>query len=71
MARLRDRAAHVSGHLHLRNAGSDRISRWAGAGKAVRSFNTRLEDTDPRELYAWAPRLIEAIKALPQVQDLN
>ena len=68
LARLRERAAHVSG-ITLRMQARQDVQ---VGGRASRTqFQYTLEDTDPRELYAWAPRLLDALKALPQVQDLN
>jgi hydrophobe/amphiphile efflux-1 (HAE1) family protein len=68
LARLRERARRVSG-ITLRMQARQDIQ---VGGRASRTqFQYTLEDTDPRELYAWAPRLLEALKSLPQVQDLN
>jgi multidrug efflux pump len=68
LARLRERAAQVSGITLRMQARQD----LQVGGRASRTqFQYTLEDTDPRELYAWAPRLLEALKVLPQVQDMN
>jgi multidrug efflux pump len=68
LARLRERAAQLSGITLRMQARQD----LQVGGRASRTqFQYTLEDTDPRELYAWAPRLLDALKALPQVQDLN
>ncbi|HEY4037858.1 MAG TPA: efflux RND transporter permease subunit [Burkholderiaceae bacterium] len=68
LARLRERAAQVSGITLRMQARQD----LQVGGRASRTqFQYTLEDTDPRELYAWAPRLLDALRALPQVQDLN
>ncbi|HKT97958.1 MAG TPA: efflux RND transporter permease subunit [Paraburkholderia sp.] len=34
-------------------------------------FQYTLEDADLRELYAWTPRLIDKLKSLPSVEDVN
>jgi multidrug efflux pump len=68
LARLRERATQVPGITLRMQARQD----LQVGGRASRTqFQYTLEDTDPRELYAWAPRLLDALKALPQVQDLN
>jgi multidrug efflux pump len=68
LARLRERAVQVPGITLRMQARQD----LQVGGRASRTqFQYTLEDTDPRELYAWAPRLLEALRALPQVQDLN
>jgi multidrug efflux pump len=68
LARLRERTAQVAGITLRMQARQD----LQVGGRASRTqFQYTLEDTDPRELYAWAPRLLDALKALPQVQDLN
>jgi hydrophobe/amphiphile efflux-1 (HAE1) family protein len=68
LARLRDRAGQVPGITLRMQARQD----LQVGGRASRTqFQYTLEDTDPRELYAWAPRLLEALKSLPQVQDMN
>jgi len=68
LARLRERAAQVPGISLRMQARQDLIV----GGRASRTqFQYTLQDTDPRELYAWAPRLIDALRSLGQVQDLN
>jgi hydrophobe/amphiphile efflux-1 (HAE1) family protein len=68
LARLRERAAQVPGITLRMQARQD----LTVGGRASRTqFQYTLEDTDPRELYAWAPRLLEALKSLPQVLDMN
>jgi multidrug efflux pump subunit AcrB len=68
LARIRERAAQVPGISLRMQARQDLIV----GGRASRTqFQYTLQDTDPRELYAWAPRLLEALKSLSQVQDLN
>ena len=68
LARIRERAAQVPGISLRMQARQDLIV----GGRASRTqFQYTLQDTDPRELYAWAPRLLEALKSLNQVQDLN
>jgi multidrug efflux pump len=68
LARLRESAAPVPGITLRMQARQD----LQVGGRASRTqFQYTLEDTDPRELYAWAPRLLEALRTLPQVQDLN
>src|SRR3989440_9220424 len=40
----------------------DRVSRT--------QFQYSVEDADPRELFAWAPRLVEKLKGLPELRDV-
>jgi multidrug efflux pump len=68
LARLRERAAQVPGITLRMQARQD----LTVGGRASRTqFQYTLQDTDPRELYSWAPRLLEALKSLSLVQDLN
>ena len=41
----------------------DRVSRT--------QYQYTLEDADPDELNRWAPRLVEALQALPELRDVS
>ena len=68
MARLRRKAAGIPGiELHLRTRQELQI----GGRSSQTQFQYSLEDTDVRQLYEWAPRLITAFKKLPQLSDVT
>jgi multidrug efflux pump len=68
MARLRQKVAGVPGiELHLRTRQELQI----GGRSSQTQFQYSLEDTDVRQLYAWTPRLIDALKTLPQLSDVT
>jgi len=68
LARIREHATQVPGISLRMQPRQDLIV----GGRASRTqFQYTLQDADPRELYAWAPRLLEALKSLSLVQDLN
>jgi multidrug efflux pump len=68
MSRLRKKVADVPGiELHLRTRQELQI----GGRSSQTQFQYSLEDTDVRQLYAWTPRLIAALKTLPQLSDVT
>ncbi|MEI9891885.1 MAG: efflux RND transporter permease subunit [Caulobacteraceae bacterium] len=47
-----------------------RTSPWAAAGGRAQ-YQYTLSDADLDELNAWTPRMLDALKALPQLKDAN
>ncbi len=67
IARLRPRLARLSGvSLYLQSAQDLRVG-----GRASRTqYQYTLQDVDLRELTTWAPRLLAALKKLPELRDV-
>ena len=67
IARLRPKLADVQGiNVYLQAVQDLQIDSRAGRTQ----FQYTLEDADRDELAAWAPRVVEAMKALPQLHDV-
>ncbi|MBO9874700.1 MULTISPECIES: efflux RND transporter permease subunit [Xanthomonas] len=67
IARLRKRLAHVQGVTLFMQAGQD-IN--VGGRLARTQYQYTLTDANLDELNTWAPRLLKAFKALPQLTDV-
>jgi multidrug efflux pump len=68
MARLKNKVADMPGiDLHLQT----RQELQVGGRSSATQFQYTLEDTDLHELYDWAPRLIQRLKKLSQLSDVN
>ncbi|MFS8067482.1 MAG: multidrug efflux RND transporter permease subunit [Byssovorax sp.] len=67
IARLRPKIAQVPGAvLYLQSAQDVRIG-----GRAARTqYQYTLEDADLEELRAWAPRVLDALRKLPELKDV-
>jgi hydrophobe/amphiphile efflux-1 (HAE1) family protein len=67
IARLRPRLARVSGiNLYLQASQDLRVG-----GRASRTqYQYTLQDVDLSELTTWAPRLLEALRKLPELRDV-
>ncbi|MCW5801502.1 MAG: multidrug efflux RND transporter permease subunit [Deltaproteobacteria bacterium] len=67
MARLKARASAVSGiALYVQPVQDLTVD----ARMSRTQYQYTIEDPDPDELAAWAPRLLEAMRALPQLRDV-
>jgi multidrug efflux pump len=68
IARLRPKLAEVAGaQLFLQGAQDVR----AGGRQSNAQFQFTLQGEDLQELYAWAPKLAEALKHVPEVTDVD
>jgi multidrug efflux pump len=68
LTRLKKKVANLPGiDLHLQT----RQELQVGGRSSATQFQYTLEDTQLHELYAWAPKLIEHLKKLPQLSDVN
>src|SRR3974390_3140692 len=67
IARLRPQLAKVQGATLLMQAGQD-IN--VGGRLARTQFQYTLTDADLSELSSWAPRILERLRALPQLTDV-
>jgi len=66
--RLRDKLAHVPGvTLYLTAAQDLRI----GARHSNAEYQYTLTGQNLKELYGWAPRLLDALRSAPQLRDVN
>jgi HAE1 family hydrophobic/amphiphilic exporter-1 len=68
IARLRPRLAEVVGTQTAMQANQD-INVGGRAGRA--QYQYTLADADLNELNTWAPRLLDALKKLPEIKDAN
>ena len=67
IARLRPKLAEVEGgQLFLQAAQDVRI----GARLSKTLYQYTLQDADPAELYQWAPRIFDTLRALPELRDV-
>ena len=65
---LRDKLSHVPGVTLYLTASQDlRI----GARHSNAEYQYTLTGQDLKELYSWAPRLLDALRAAPQLRDVN
>ena len=68
LTRLNKSAAGLPGiELHLRT----RQELQVGGRSSATQFQYTLEDTELRELYDWAPKLVQRLKKLPQLGDVT
>jgi multidrug efflux pump len=68
IARLRPKLAEVAGaQLFLQGAQDVR----AGGRQSNATYQFTLQGEDLQELYAWAPKLAEALKHIPEVTDVD
>ncbi len=68
IARLRARTAHIAGgSLFMQPVQDLRI----GGRPASAQYQYTLQGDDARELYEWAPRVLQKLRALPQLADVN
>ena len=68
LMRLNKGAAGLPGiELHLRT----RQELQVGGRSSATQFQYTLEDTELRELYDWAPKLVQRLKKLPQLGDVT
>ncbi|HSS02272.1 MAG TPA: efflux RND transporter permease subunit, partial [Kofleriaceae bacterium] len=67
MARLQDRLAHVEGLIVYLQPVQDLT---VDARIARTQYQYTIEDPDPDELAAWSPRMLEAMKQLPELRDV-
>jgi multidrug efflux pump len=68
IARLRPRLAHVPGaNLFLQPVQDLRVGGRMGAAQ----YQYTLQGDDPQELLQWAPRVLQRLRALPQLADVN
>ena len=68
MARLKKKVAGLPGiELHLRTCQELTV----GGRSSATQFQYTLEDTQLYELYDWAPKLVEHLKKLPELSDVN
>ena len=68
IARLRGKLAHVPGaSLFLQPVQDLRI----GGRPAAAQYQYTLQSDDPKELFAWAPRVLERLRKVPELTDVN
>jgi multidrug efflux pump len=68
IARLRTKLAHVAGgRLFLQTVQDVRI----GARQSNSQYQYTLLGDDAREIYAWTPKLVEALQRSPDLEDVN
>ncbi len=67
IARLRPQLAKVEGATLVLQAGQD-VRVGGRIAKAL--YQLTLQDADASELYAWAPKVFEKLRALPELRDV-
>jgi multidrug efflux pump len=68
IARLRGKLAHVPGAaLFLQPVQDLRI----GGRPAAAQYQYTLQSDDPKELFQWAPRVLERLRKVPELTDVN
>jgi hydrophobe/amphiphile efflux-1 (HAE1) family protein len=67
IARLRPRLANVEGATLVLQAGQD-VRVGGRIAKAL--YQLTLQDADASELYAWAPKIFEKLRNLPELRDV-
>ncbi len=68
IARLRRKTARIPGATLFFQAVQD--LRVGGRGSSAQ-YQYTLQGDDPEELFAWAPRMLERLRALPELADVN
>ncbi|MCA1583090.1 MAG: multidrug efflux RND transporter permease subunit [Acidobacteria bacterium] len=68
IARLRGKLSHVPGaNLFLQPIQDLRIGGRGGGAQ----YQYTLQGDDPRELFVWAPRVVQRLRRLPELADVN
>jgi multidrug efflux pump len=68
IARLRSKTAHIAGAtLFMQPVQDLRL----GGRPSSSQYQYTLQDDDARELYDWAPKVLQKLKTLPQLTDVN
>jgi multidrug efflux pump len=68
IARLRGKTAHIPGASLFLQPVQD--LRMGGRGSSAQ-FQYTLQGDDTKDLYEWAPKVFQALRALPQITDVN